>query len=64
MQILLQAVNIDMSPLIVVKIQLITSGEEQCLKWSFSHLLGLEPQDAHGCLACGHTYSRTDRVEY
>ena len=47
MQILLQAVNIDISPLIVVKY----SGEEQCLKWSFSPLLGLEPQDAHGCLA-------------
>ena len=40
MQILLQAVNVDISPLIV------TSGEEQCLKWSFSPLLGLEPQDA------------------
>ena len=52
MQILLQAVNVDISPLIVVKEQLITSGEEQCLKWSFSPHLGLEPQDAHGCLAC------------
>ena len=47
MQVLLQAVNIDISPLIVV----ITSGEEQYLKLSFSPLLGLEPQDAHGCLA-------------
>ena len=47
--ILLQAVNIDISP-IVVKYQLITSGKEQYLKLSFSPLLGLEPQDAHGCL--------------
>ena len=57
MQILLQAVNVDISPLIV------TSGEEQCLKWSFSPLLGLEPQDAMVVLR-GHTYSVTDRVEY
>ena len=52
MQILLEAVNIDTSSLIVVKYYLISSGEEQCLKWSFSLLLGLEPQDVHACLAC------------
>ena len=55
----------DMQILLQAEVtQLITSGEEQCLKWSFSPPLGrMRMVVLHG--GCyGHTYSGTDRVEY